>query len=112
MRVNLYGESGIPNFVLYQETYEPMNAVKTFFLLMVWTGLLLLVDAMFGGEIGIVLALVLSLIMNVGAYLFSYRIAGHDPRAPGHRTRRPGALQACLGAGVAGRTAHAKGIFN
>ena len=52
-----------------------MNTVKTFFLLMVLTGLLLLVGAMFGGEIGIVLALGLALIMNVGAYWFSDRIA-------------------------------------
>ena len=52
-----------------------MNTVKTFFLLMVLTGLLLLVGAMFGGEIGIVLALCFALIMNVGAYWFSDRIA-------------------------------------
>lgn len=52
-----------------------MNTMKTFFLLMVLTGLLLLVGAMFGGEIGIVLALGFAVILNFGAYWFSDRIA-------------------------------------
>ncbi|MDA0734471.1 MAG: zinc metalloprotease HtpX [Chloroflexi bacterium] len=52
-----------------------MNTLKTFFLLMVLTGLLLLIGAMFGGEIGIVMALGFALILNVGAYWFSDRIA-------------------------------------
>ena len=52
-----------------------MNTMKTFFLLIILTGLFLLVGAMVGGEVGIVFALVLALVMNVGAYWFSDRIA-------------------------------------
>ena len=52
-----------------------MNTIKTFFLLMVLTGLLLVVGAMFGGELGIVMALGFALMLNVGAYWFSDRIA-------------------------------------
>ena len=52
-----------------------MNTIKTFFLLMVMTGLLLLVGAIIGGEAGIILALIFALVMNVGAYWFSDKIA-------------------------------------
>ena len=52
-----------------------MNTVKTFFLLLVMTGLLLVVGAAIGGEVGIILALVFALFMNFGAYWFSDRIA-------------------------------------
>ena len=52
-----------------------MNTVKTFFLLMVLTGLLLMIGGIFGGELGIILALGFALIMNVGAYWFSDKIA-------------------------------------
>ena len=52
-----------------------MNTIKTFFLLMVLTGLLLVVGAMFGGEFGIIMALGFALMLNVGAYWFSDRIA-------------------------------------
>ncbi len=52
-----------------------MNTIKTFFLLMVLTGLLLVVGAMFGGEFGIIMALGFALLLNVGAYWFSDRIA-------------------------------------
>ena len=52
-----------------------MNAVKTLFLLMVLTGLLMMIGGIFGGEAGILIALVFALIMNVGAYWFSDRIA-------------------------------------
>ena len=52
-----------------------MNTVKTFFLLMVLTGILLLVGGMIGGEAGILIALILALAMNFGAYWFSDRIA-------------------------------------
>ncbi len=52
-----------------------MNTLKTFFLLMVLTGLLLLVGAMLGGETGVAIALVFALAMNFGAYWFSDRIA-------------------------------------
>ena len=52
-----------------------MNLIKTGFLLLVLTGLLLLVGAIIGGEVGIILALGFALILNVGAYWFSDRIA-------------------------------------
>ena len=52
-----------------------MNTVKTFFLLMVLTGVLLLAGGMLGGEAGIIIALVLALVMNFGAYWFSDKIA-------------------------------------
>ncbi len=52
-----------------------MNTVKTFFLLMALTGLLLLIGAAIGGEVGIVVALVLAIVMNFGAYWFSDKIA-------------------------------------
>lgn len=52
-----------------------MNTVKTFFLLMVLTGLLLLIGAAIGGQAGVVIALVFALALNFGAYWFSDRIA-------------------------------------
>ena len=52
-----------------------MNHVKTFFLLMVLTGLLLLIGGALGGQAGIVIALVFALAMNFGAYWFSDKIA-------------------------------------
>ncbi|NQW23438.1 MAG: zinc metalloprotease HtpX [SAR202 cluster bacterium] len=52
-----------------------MNTVKTFFLMMVMSALLLLVGAMLGGIGGILFALVLAIAMNMGAYWFSDRIA-------------------------------------
>jgi heat shock protein HtpX len=52
-----------------------MNTVKTFFLLMVLSGLLLLVGAALGGIDGIIIALIFAVIMNFGAYWFSDRIA-------------------------------------
>ena len=52
-----------------------MNTVKTFFLLMALTGLLLLIGAAIGGEVGIVVALVFAIVMNFGAYWFSDKIA-------------------------------------
>ena len=52
-----------------------MNTIKTFFLLMVLTALLLMIGGMIAGEAGIVIALVFALAMNFGAYWFSDRIA-------------------------------------
>ena len=52
-----------------------MNTIKTFFLLILLTGVLLVVGAMFGGELGIVMALGFALMLNVGAYWLSDRIA-------------------------------------
>ena len=52
-----------------------MNHIKTFFLLMVLTGLLLLIGAAVGGQIGLIIALVFALAMNFGAYWFSDKIA-------------------------------------
>ena len=52
-----------------------MNTVKTFFLMMVMSALLLLVGAMLGGAPGVIFALVLAIVMNFSAYWFSDRIA-------------------------------------
>ena len=52
-----------------------MNHVKTFFLLMVLTGLLLLIGAAVGGQAGLIIALVFALALNFGAYWFSDKIA-------------------------------------
>ena len=52
-----------------------MNHVKTFFLLMALTGLLLLIGGALGGQAGIIIALVFALAMNFGAYWFSDKIA-------------------------------------
>jgi heat shock protein HtpX len=49
--------------------------MKTFFLLLVLTGLLLLVGGIIGGQTGIIIALILALAMNFFAYWFSDRIA-------------------------------------
>ena len=52
-----------------------MNALKTFFLLMVLTGMLLLIGGAVGGQAGIVIALFFALALNFGAYWFSDKIA-------------------------------------
>ena len=52
-----------------------MNTIKTFFLLMLLTGLLLAIGGAIGGQIGIIFALGFALLMNFGAYWFSDRIA-------------------------------------
>ena len=52
-----------------------MNMVKTFFLLMVMSGLLLLAGAALGGEGGIIIALIFAVVMNFSAYWFSDKIA-------------------------------------
>ena len=52
-----------------------MNTIKTFFLMMVMSALLLLVGYMLGGPVGIIFALVIAIVMNFGAYWFSDRIA-------------------------------------
>ena len=51
-----------------------MNHIKTFCLLMVLTGLLL-IGAAIGGEVGVVIAVIFALAMNFGAYWFSDKIA-------------------------------------
>jgi len=52
-----------------------MNTAKTFFLLMVLTAILLLIGAGFGGEGGVIIAVIFAIVMNFGAYWFSDRIA-------------------------------------
>ena len=52
-----------------------MNTLKTFFLLMVLTGMLLLIGGAIGGQAGIVIALFFALALNFGAYWFSDKIA-------------------------------------
>ena len=52
-----------------------MNTLKTFFLLMVLSGMLLLIGGAIGGQVGIIIALFFALAMNFGAYWFSDKIA-------------------------------------
>ena len=52
-----------------------MNTFKTFFLLMVLSMMLLLIGGIIGGQGGIIVALIFALVMNVGAYWFSDKIA-------------------------------------
>ena len=52
-----------------------MNTLKTFFLMMLMTSLLLLVGAMLGGVGGMIIAVIIAVVMNFGAYWFSDRIA-------------------------------------
>ena len=52
-----------------------MNTLKTFFLLMVLSMMLIVIGAVIGGQGGIIVALIFAIIMNVGAYWFSDRIA-------------------------------------
>ena len=52
-----------------------MNTIKTFFLLLVLSGILLIAGAIIGGEGGIIFALVIALGMNFFAYWSSDRIA-------------------------------------
>ena len=52
-----------------------MNTLKTFFLLMVLTSLLLVIGYSFGGTGGLIIALVFALAMNFFAYWFSDKIA-------------------------------------
>ena len=52
-----------------------MNTIKTFFLMMVLSAMLLLIGGAVGGQIGIIIALVFAIVMNFGAYWFSDRIA-------------------------------------
>ena len=52
-----------------------MNTLKTFFLLMVLSAMLLAIGGAVGGQLGIIVALVFAIILNFGAYWFSDRIA-------------------------------------
>ena len=52
-----------------------MNTLKTFFLLMVLSAMLLAIGGAVGGQLGIMVALVFAIVMNFGAYWFSDRIA-------------------------------------
>lgn len=52
-----------------------MNTVKTVFLLVLLTGLLIVAGRLFAGTEGMTIALILALVMNVSAYWFSDRIA-------------------------------------
>ena len=52
-----------------------MNTLKTFFLMMVLSMMLLLIGGVVGGQVGLIIALAFALAMNFGAYWFSDRIA-------------------------------------
>ena len=52
-----------------------MNTVKTLFLLLVLSAILMLVGLIVGGIPGLIVALIFALVMNFGAYWFSDRIA-------------------------------------
>lgn len=50
------------------------SQLKTFFLLALLSGLILFMGQLFGGRAGLMIALVLALVMNVGSYWFSDKI--------------------------------------
>ncbi len=52
-----------------------MNTLKTAFLLILLTGLLLIIGKLLGGKVGIEIAFFFALIMNFGSYFFSDKIA-------------------------------------
>ncbi len=52
-----------------------MNTMKTFLLLMVLSAMLLAIGGAVGGQLGIIVALVFAIAMNLGAYWFSDKIA-------------------------------------
>ena len=52
-----------------------MNTMKTFMLMLVLSMMLLLIGGIVGGQAGIIVALVFALVMNMGAYWFSDKIA-------------------------------------
>lgn len=54
---------------------KALNTIKTFFLLMVLSAMLLAIGGAVGGQMGIIIALVFALALNFGAYWFSDRIA-------------------------------------
>jgi heat shock protein HtpX len=51
-----------------------MNSFKTALLLGALTGLLMFIGGLFGGQQGVVIALLFAVVMNFGAYFFSHRI--------------------------------------
>src|SRR2546426_10871178 len=51
-----------------------MNSLKTVFLLTLMTVLVLLVGSLIGGERGMIVAFVISFLMNAGSYWFSDKI--------------------------------------
>lgn len=63
------------------------SQLKTFVLLAALGGLLVAVGGLIGGQTGLVIALVLALVMNVGVYWFSDKVA---LKANGARPMRPG----------------------
>ena len=52
-----------------------MNTLKTFLLMMVLSMMLVLIGGVIGGQAGIIIAIAFALVMNMGAYWFSDRIA-------------------------------------
>jgi heat shock protein HtpX len=51
-----------------------MNHIKTFFLLMVLTGLLLLIGAAVGGEVGLIIAVIFALAVNSDRTSFEHEL--------------------------------------
>ncbi|TID53991.1 protease HtpX, partial [Legionella taurinensis] len=51
-----------------------MNNVKTFILLAALTALLMIIGRLLGGQVGMMIALVLAVVMNMGAYWYSDKI--------------------------------------
>jgi heat shock protein HtpX len=77
--------------MIHDSTGTFTNQLKTFVLLAALAGLMVAVGGLLGGTSGMVIALLFAIVMNVGVYWFSDRLA---LRANGARPLRPGELPA------------------
>ena len=88
-----------------------MNTIKTTFLLTAMTLLLLFIGGALAGRGGLVLAMIVAILMNGGAYFFSDKIAlKSSRRSPYFPGRVPAALCSDGAAGRKSQLAHAEAV--